>query len=96
MPYEAFYSGNKIVLGRNYALAWALVYYLRKGVPLEKDSVAEGVLDRYEEALWSTGNAEGATDAAFQGVDMDAFDKEFRKFWTTSHKRQAAERKNIL
>lgn len=98
MSYPAFYQagGNDRQRREHYALAWGLVYYLRKGAPLEPGNTYEEVLPRYADALWETRSAERATARAFEGVDMDAFQKAFTAFWGNRTLRNRARRNNDL
>lgn len=100
MSYSAFYgqglNGGKAI--ENYALAWGLVYYLRKGAPLERDRDREyaSIPDRYLEALAAAGDPDPATEAAFRGVDPAAFEKAFCEFWLSDGARSAARRNAIF
>jgi len=96
LTYEGFYTKDKTALGQNYALAWGLVYYLRKAAPLEKTAPYAGILDKYVDALWETKDADKATDAAFQGINLDKFQKDFLKFWESKGKRSAASHNKIF
>lgn len=96
LPYNEFYDKDKKVLEQNYALAWALVYYLRKGAMLEKPAPYARILDRYGDALWQTRDPEKATDAAFDGIDIAKFEQDFVKFWGSKNKRSSAERNKIF
>lgn len=96
LSYEQFYDKDKKILEQNYALAWALVYYLRKGAVLEKPAPYARILDRYGDALWQTRDAEKATDAAFDGIDIAKFEQDFVKFWGSKNRRSSAERNKIF
>jgi len=96
MSYETFYSGTDDQRKNNYALAWAMIYYLRKGAILETPNPYAKVLNNYCDALWETGDAGKATDAAFNGIDIEAFQRSFVLFWTSQKKRGAAIRNNIF
>ncbi len=94
---EEFYLRQAVDRGprrQNYAMAWALIYYLRKAAPLEGDNDYEKILDRYADALWQTRNADQATRLAFEGVDMDAFNRNFKAFWDSRSRRTWAWRNN--
>jgi hypothetical protein len=98
LSYDDFYarddktgrSGNS-----HYVLAWALVYYLSKGIAIEPQSPYAGILDRYVDALWTTKNPTTATQMAFKGIDMHALNKDFVKFWQSPNKRAAAVRNRL-
>ncbi len=92
MSYETFYARNEDILRDNYVMAWALVYYLRKGGPSENPPVYTNVVPRYVEALWATRDPDAATATAFDGIDLGKFNEDFRKFWKSSNKRSAARR----
>lgn len=96
MDAQTFYAKDVKEAQRNYASAWAMIYYLRKSVPLDKASPYAGILDRYENALWETRQEAAATQAAFAGIDLDAFQKDFIKFWKNGVKRSSAQRNKIF
>lgn len=79
--YNGFYQGSDETRSLNYTTAWALVYFLRKGAPLEKTNPYAGILDTYLKTLADTRDAEAATTAAFEGVEMPALQKDFVTFW---------------
>ena len=79
--YDEFYNGSDQQRSLNYTTAWALIYFLRKGVPAEKLEAYSGILDAYLKALAETKDAAAATDAAFEGVDMPRLQKDFTDFW---------------
>jgi hypothetical protein len=79
--HAAFYGGGNDERERNYAAAWALVYYLRKGVPADRKNPYGGILPAYLKALAAEKDAATATAAAFAGVNMAAFQKDFVDFW---------------
>lgn len=72
----AFYGDDRSL---NYTTAWALVWYLRMGLP--KDSPFSSILDVYRDKVLETGDGAEATRAAFDNIDMDALKKEFRSYW---------------
>ena len=92
MPYPVFYSRDPKVMEANYALAWGLVYYLRRGAGLEKSPRYAGILDKYVDALWQTKQPDRATDAAFAGVDAAEFTRAFTAFWKSGGRRSVAAR----
>lgn len=103
MDYQRFYGEDR---SNNYALAWGLVYYLRKGAgPLRKKEYTK-ILDRYREAIDKTGVLsdvfsrfslpEAATRYAFEGIDMDALEKDLTAFWKSTTQRGAAKRNKIF
>jgi hypothetical protein len=78
----------------NYAVAWALVYFLRKASPPDRPYAA--ALDRCRAALQAGKNGDAATAAAFEGVDMKALSDDFREFWKSPTRRSAARRLDLL
>ena len=79
--YSGFYSGTDEQRSFNYATAWALVYFLRKGVPSEKLTAYETIIDTYLKTLAATKDADAATTAAFEGINMTKFQADFIDFW---------------
>ena len=96
LSYEEFYAKDQKTMEHNYALAWGLVYYLRKAAHLEKPPTYAGILDKYGDALWETGDPDKATDGAFADVDLAKFQRDFTKFWDSKNKRSAASRNRIF
>jgi len=91
-----FYARDERIRAGNYALAWALVYYLRQAPVPEKPAAYGRILDRYLEALWQTRDPEAATKAAFDKIDIKRLETDFAQFWTSDRKRAAARRRNQL
>jgi len=79
--YAAFYDGTPAGRRLKYAMAWGLAYYLHKGVPLERDPPHARVLDEYLASLAVSQDMQAATQLAFAGVEMEAFQAAFRDFW---------------
>ncbi len=97
LSYTQFYAGeDEVTRKANYALAWALVYYLRKGAPLEKDAPFTQILPKYVEAIGERSTPDEATKTAFTDVDMDALASSFAEFWKSRNRRSAARRNRIL
>jgi hypothetical protein len=96
ISYEQFYAKDEKTLQNNYVLAWAIVYYLRKGAVLEKPVVYGDVLQKYIQAVVKTRDMNAATDLAFQGIDLTRFQVDFVKFWESKSKRSAASRNKIF
>ncbi len=90
----AFYGGSDQQRSMNYTTAWALVYFLRKGVPAEKLTAYASILDTYRTSLATTKNADEATTAAFECVNMTKFQEAFTDFWKKG--RNAAKRYDPL
>ncbi len=79
--YSGFYSGTEEQRSLNYSTAWGLVYFLRKGVPSEKLTAYEKIIDTYLKTLATTKDADAATTAAFDGINMTKFQEDFTDFW---------------
>jgi hypothetical protein len=92
LSHEEFYRGDAETLRRNYAMAWAFVYYLRRGAPLDPDSRYAKWLSGYVDALGTTGDAEKASADLLVRLDLGTFKADFLKFWTSSSQRSAARR----
>jgi len=78
---DAFYNGAAEQRSLNYTTAWALIYFLRKGVPADRLTAYAGILDTYLKTLATTRDAAAATTAAFEGIDMAMFQDDFTGFW---------------
>jgi hypothetical protein len=96
LSYEQFYAGSDEDRQQRYALAWAFVYYLRKGADLERAPYAHEICQRYLEVLWRGRDAGRATSGAFEGVDLKRLTDDFTRFWLSGHKRSGADRNRIL
>ena len=81
LGHSEFYSGSNEQRSLNYTTAWALVYFLRKGAPAEKQTAYASVLDTYLKALGSTKDADAATTAAFANIKMARLQEDFTEFW---------------
>jgi hypothetical protein len=92
LSYEQFYAQNSETRRHNYALTWALVYYLRRAVPPNSKSPYAGVPDRYVKAIAETRDGRKATEIAFQGINLPLFTQDFAEFWKSRNRRGAAER----
>ena len=94
MSYETFYGTNK---DENYALGWGLIFFLRKGAPVmkEKNSYSE-IPGKYYQAMLDCKNGKKATKIAWEGVDVDKFERDFRKFWSSNSLIRKAERYNAI
>jgi len=96
MNYAQFYAGTDADRRRNYALAWGLIYYLRKAAPqLEKKDYA-AISNLYCDALVKSGNPAAATTAAFKNIDMTALANDMAAFWKSRSMRRRAERNRIV
>jgi hypothetical protein len=79
--HAAFYNGTDQQRSMNYTTAWALVYFLRKGVPAEKLTAYSGIIGTYLRKLGETKDCDAATTAAFESVNMAKLQSDFTEFW---------------
>ena len=79
--YETFYKGDLLEKKLKYAAVWGLAYYLQKGAPQERNTPFKSILSDFADALAETRNYALATSAAFEKVDMNVFQENFREFW---------------
>ncbi|OGV63621.1 MAG: hypothetical protein A2283_10410 [Lentisphaerae bacterium RIFOXYA12_FULL_48_11] len=96
LTYEQFYDESREIRHKNYALAWALIYYLRKSAPLDSPAKYAKILDKYSDALWETKDKDKATEIAFETIDINSLQRDFILFWTSQRKRGEALRNNIF
>jgi hypothetical protein len=96
MTYEQFYAGGDDARQQNYCLAWAIVYYLRKGSPVEKPATNAGIMNAYCDALWETRDGNQATETAFAGTTYDQFTNDFLAFWKSRNAQSAAKRNRLF
>ena len=92
MDHAAFYDRDDTRRQANYALAWALVYYLRKGAAAERPARYHTICNRFIQALVDGNDGNAATRQAFEPVNMDRFMDQFTDFWTSRRRRAAAAR----
>ena len=81
LSHSAFYGGTEEQRSLNYTTSWALVYFLRKGVPSEKLTAYSAILDTYLKTLATAKDSDAATTAAFEGINMAKLQEEFTDFW---------------
>ncbi len=99
MTSAAFYLNNDTKGERramNYALAWGIIYYLRKGISADQDSPYQDILQKYADALWEHREEAKATAVAFNGIDIEKFKQDFVAFWGSKRERSAAKRNRIF
>ena len=89
--YDGFYAQDDATRTDNYALAWALVYYLRLGAPQERDAPFARIVPRYMDALWETKDGDKATAVAIEGIDPLVLHAAFCAFWRSQSKRHKAQ-----
>lgn len=84
MSYATFYSEKSRT--DNYALAWGIIFFLQKGAPVmrDKNNYNEIPIKYYNEIL-SSGDADKATEKAWEGVNMEKFAEDFKNFWSNSN-----------
>jgi hypothetical protein len=98
MSYADFYAatGSEKKRMQNYAVAWSIIYYLRKAAPLVYQNPYGYILKKYGTALWETKSGKKATDIAFEGIDLAKFKSDYTAFWKSSSKRSAAKRNQVF
>lgn len=79
--HDAFYKGSDEQRNLNYTTVWSLVYFLRKGAPAENKTAYASIIDTYLKTLASAKDADAATTAAFEGVNMSRLQEDFIDFW---------------
>lgn len=93
MSQEEYYRNKD----RNYALGYALIFFLHKGAPVikKKNNYSE-IPTKYYEALIKIKNPDKATEIAWEGIDMKEFTDEFHKFWSDKSMIKKALRYDII
>jgi hypothetical protein len=79
--HDSFYQVSDEMRSLNYTTSWALIYYLRKGAPLERINPYKNILNTYLSQLKATRNPNTATTEAFRGIDIKRFQEDFVDFW---------------
>jgi hypothetical protein len=95
MDYPQFYDRDPEQRRRNYALAWALVYYLHRGAILERPARYHKITESVLDALADGATERAATQAAFADINMSRFREHFSAFWTSSRSRADAKRSRL-
>lgn len=62
-----------------YAEGWSIIYFLNRGLSGKKHPWRK-ILPTYLKVLQETKNKDKAVDAAFEGVDIDLFEKDWKAF----------------
>lgn len=98
MTQSEFYSENKGLdeVRLRYAKAWALAYFLHKGVPSGSGQSLAGVLGEYRLALASADSSLDATEQVFTDQRVQAINTAFCEFWKSPNRRSAARRYDPL
>ncbi|MFA7172649.1 MAG: DUF1570 domain-containing protein [Kiritimatiellia bacterium] len=81
MGYDVFYHKTDEMRSLNYTTAWALIYYLHKGAPLERTNPYAQILDKYLATLKTSKNSADATTAAFDNINTKKLQEDFTNFW---------------
>jgi len=81
LTYAEFYGGTSASRALNYALAWALAYYLQKGAPQERNTPFKELLTDSAATLAASRNYRVATALTFADVDLHVFQANFKDFW---------------
>lgn len=80
MWYKIFQSEHRL----SYPAVLSYMYFMVKGAPVLKNSNNYfDIPGRYYKALIETGDPEKANTIAWDGVDLEQFDKDYRNFWNT-------------
>ena len=66
---------------QNYALAYALMYYLLRGAPANGEKAYAAIPRRYLAELRRTRSLERAQKAAFEGIDTRELAAKLKRFW---------------
>lgn len=88
---EQFYEENE--REQNYALSYALMYYLLRGAPANGDKTFAALPRRYIEALRKTQDLAQARDMALEGIDTRELADRLKRFWRDRKKLRKARRK---
>lgn len=79
LDHEQFYDARE--REQNYALAYALMYYLLRGAPANGENAFAAVPGRYIEALRKTKDLSRAQAIAFEGIDTRKLASRLKNFW---------------
>ncbi|MFT5239101.1 MAG: hypothetical protein ACI9OU_000296 [Candidatus Promineifilaceae bacterium] len=94
--YASFYGNDDETRAKNYAVSWALCYFLRKHADPRRIAPYAGIADNYVEAFMTSGSADEATQIVFADIDMAKLEKDFRAFWQSTNDRSKANRFHAL
>ncbi|MBQ4107179.1 MAG: hypothetical protein IJC73_06335 [Lentisphaeria bacterium] len=85
MDYPAFQQFHEV----SYSAVFGLMYYLMKGAALEeKTSHYTRIPARYFNTLGKTGDPARADKAAWEGIDMEQLERDYRAFWQNRERRR--------
>lgn len=90
LSYQEFYTANENAREYNYTMAWALIYFLRKGAPLGNDPRFQAIPANYLKALIATRDPEAATVKTFEAIPMADLRTAFIIFWKNMRLRNRA------
>ncbi len=98
---EQYYSKDEIFYNskNNYAIGWALIYFLQKGAPLFKQYKGRDytkIIGEYYNVFLETNSPKEANNAAWKNVDFKQFYIDFVTFYTDKKLRNKAEKYDIL
>lgn len=83
-------------LSRNYAVAWGLVYFLRKGGE-QYEPPYEHLCDQlFAECVTRNGDWEAASKAVLGSIDVAQLETDLRHFWRDRGARRRAERNDLF
>ena len=80
LSHTEFYAANTRT--RNYALSYALCYYLLRGAPALGEKKFAAIPTRYIAELRRTRDLDKAREFAFAGIDMRELLVKLKKFWS--------------
>lgn len=88
LNHAEFYAANNRT--RNYALSYALCYYLLRGAPALGEEKFAAIPSRYIEELRRTRDPNRALGSAFAGVDIEELSAKLKKFWSDREQQRRA------
>jgi hypothetical protein len=96
LSYDQFYAADAKQREANYALAWGLVYYLRKAAPEARSTGHAEIIPSAIAALRTGKDPNAATAAAFDRVEFARLQADFADFWSSTRRRRDAQRFDIF
>ena len=88
LDHAGFYAANG--RARNYALSYALCYYLLRGAPALGETKFAAVPESYIEELRRTRDLGKARDRAFAGIDFKELHAKLKAFWNDPEQQRRA------
>ncbi|MDA0990845.1 MAG: DUF1570 domain-containing protein [Verrucomicrobia bacterium] len=95
LSYPDFYADTIERRLDNYARAWGLVYYLRKGIQREKNSPYQYLLQDYIANLRLTSEPESIMSQLLSSADIESLERLVTGFWLSDGRRAAARRQAL-